>query len=378
MWVRGYVSTAFGCPYEGSVTPDAVVRVVDALTAMGCDEISIGDTIGVGTPNQVFEIVERVRTVAPLDRIALHFHDTRGTALANIVAALEAGVAIFDASSGGLGGCPYAPGATGNVATEDVLYMLHGMGIETGHRPRCGPGGLAIHRGRAASGLAPVARLHRARGGRENAAREPHALSRRRRCRCSTAASWRTTPQARNCPNVALDRMRNFQAFENAPKGGIFERAQATTDLVAAAKAAFAALIDQPVERVGIAPNATTGAMAFSRLLASAVRPGDRIVVTDADHSANVEPWVWLERFGATIERIGVDQAGGLDEAALFAAFERGRSWSRCRSVRTRPAAASTSRATRVRRRPPARSSPSTACRRCRTSSSTSIRRSTS
>jgi hydroxymethylglutaryl-CoA lyase len=132
LWVRGYVSTAFGCPYEGKVAPDAVVRVVGALTAMGCDEISIGDTIGVGTPNQVFEVVERVRTVAPLERIALHFHDTRGTALANIVAALEAGVAIFDASSGGLGGCPYAPGATGNVATEDVLYMLHGMGIETG------------------------------------------------------------------------------------------------------------------------------------------------------------------------------------------------------------------------------------------------------
>jgi selenocysteine lyase/cysteine desulfurase len=124
-------------------------------------------------------------------------------------------------------------------------------------------------------------------------------------------------------PDVALDRMRNFQAYENAPKGGIFERAQATTDLVAAAKAAFAALIDQPDERVGIAPNATTGALAFSRLLASAVRPGDRIVVTDADHSANVEPWVWLERFGATVERIGVDETGGLDEDALFAAFER-------------------------------------------------------
>jgi isopropylmalate/homocitrate/citramalate synthase len=132
LWVRGYVSTAFGCPYEGKVAPDAVVRVVEALGAMGCDEISIGDTIGVGTPNQVFEIVERVRAVVPLERVALHFHDTRGTALANIVAALEAGVAIFDASSGGLGGCPYAPGATGNVATEDVLYMLHGMGIETG------------------------------------------------------------------------------------------------------------------------------------------------------------------------------------------------------------------------------------------------------
>jgi hydroxymethylglutaryl-CoA lyase len=132
LWVRGYVSTAFGCPYEGKVAPDAVVRVADALATMGCDEISIGDTIGVGTPNQVFEVVERVRAVVPLERVAMHFHDTRGTALANIVAALEAGVAIFDASSGGLGGCPYAPGATGNVATEDVLYMLHGMGIETG------------------------------------------------------------------------------------------------------------------------------------------------------------------------------------------------------------------------------------------------------
>jgi hydroxymethylglutaryl-CoA lyase len=132
MWVRGYISTAFGCPYEGSVPVDAVARVASALGEMGCDEISIGDTIGVGTPNQVFDVVERVKAVVPLERVALHLHDTRGTALANIVAALEAGVSIFDASSGGLGGCPYAPGATGNVATEDVLYMLHGMGIETG------------------------------------------------------------------------------------------------------------------------------------------------------------------------------------------------------------------------------------------------------
>ncbi len=124
-------------------------------------------------------------------------------------------------------------------------------------------------------------------------------------------------------PDVALERMRRFHAFENAPKGGIFERAQATTDLVAAAKRAFAELIAQPVERVGIAPNATTSAMAFSRLLAGVVRPGDRIVVTDADHAANIEPWVWLGRFGASIERIGVDQFGGLDEAALFDAFGR-------------------------------------------------------
>jgi hydroxymethylglutaryl-CoA lyase len=132
MWVRGYVSTAFGCPYEGSVPVERVVGVATVLLEMGCDEISIGDTIGVGTPNQVFDVVDRLTASVPLERIAMHFHDTRGTALANIVAALEAGVAIFDASSGGLGGCPYAPGATGNVATEDVLYMLHGMGVETG------------------------------------------------------------------------------------------------------------------------------------------------------------------------------------------------------------------------------------------------------
>ena len=164
MWVRGYVSTAFGCPYEGKVAPDAVVRVVDALATMGCDEISIGDTIGVGTPNQVFEVVERVRTVVPLERVAMHFHDTRGTALANIVAALETGVAIFDASSGGLGGCPYAPGATGNVATEDVLYMLHGMGIETGIDLERGARRLALHRRRPAARRAAVARVQRARG----------------------------------------------------------------------------------------------------------------------------------------------------------------------------------------------------------------------
>jgi hydroxymethylglutaryl-CoA lyase len=132
MWVRGYISTAFGCPYEGRVSVDSVARVATALAEMGCDEISVGDTIGVGTPNQVFDVVDRLKAMVPLERIALHLHDTRGTALANIVAGLEAGVAIFDSSSGGLGGCPFAPGATGNVATEDVLYMLHGMGIETG------------------------------------------------------------------------------------------------------------------------------------------------------------------------------------------------------------------------------------------------------
>jgi isopropylmalate/homocitrate/citramalate synthase len=132
MWVRGYVSTAFGCPYEGTIAPEAVVRVASALAEMGVDEISIGDTIGVGTPNQVVDVAGALQAVMPVERLAMHFHDTRGTALANVVAALQMNVATFDSASGGLGGCPYAPGATGNLATEDLLYLLHGMGIETG------------------------------------------------------------------------------------------------------------------------------------------------------------------------------------------------------------------------------------------------------
>ena len=132
MWVRGYVSTCFGCPYEGPVGPEKVAAVAGRLVEMGCQEISIGDTIGVATPNQVFDVVEALRAVAPLDRLAMHFHDTRGTALANVTAALQQGIATFDSSSGGLGGCPYAPGASGNLATEDLLYLVHGMGIETG------------------------------------------------------------------------------------------------------------------------------------------------------------------------------------------------------------------------------------------------------
>ena len=132
MWVRGYVSTAFGCPYEGAVPVDNVVRVSKDLYELGCDEMSIGDTIGVGTPNQVDELIPRLLKVVPIQKIALHLHDTRGTALANVYAGLQHGVAIFDSSAGGLGGCPYAPGASGNLGTEDLLYMLHGMNIETG------------------------------------------------------------------------------------------------------------------------------------------------------------------------------------------------------------------------------------------------------
>jgi hydroxymethylglutaryl-CoA lyase len=131
-WVRGYVSTAFGSPFGDAVTPAMVLDVSRKLMAMGCDELSIGDTIGVGVPSQVDALVPLLAENIPLEAIAMHFHDTRGTALANVYAALQHGLAKFDASSGGLGGCPYAPGATGNVGTEDVLYMLHQMGIETG------------------------------------------------------------------------------------------------------------------------------------------------------------------------------------------------------------------------------------------------------
>ncbi|MEO6913637.1 MAG: hydroxymethylglutaryl-CoA lyase [Candidatus Baltobacteraceae bacterium] len=132
MWVRGYVSTAFGSPFGDLIAAWRVLEVSVALIEMGCDELSIGDTIGVGVPSQVDELVPLLRKSIPLEQLAFHFHDTRGTALANVYAALQHGIAIFDSSAGGLGGCPYAPGATGNLGTEDLLYMLHGMKIETG------------------------------------------------------------------------------------------------------------------------------------------------------------------------------------------------------------------------------------------------------
>jgi isopropylmalate/homocitrate/citramalate synthase len=132
LWVRGYVSTCFGCPYEGKVAPERVVEVARRLVDTGCDEISIGDTIGVAVPSQITDVMGRLEEAIPASALAVHFHDTRGTALANVLAALQAGIAIVDSSAGGLGGCPYAPGASGNLATEDLLYMLHGMGLETG------------------------------------------------------------------------------------------------------------------------------------------------------------------------------------------------------------------------------------------------------
>jgi hydroxymethylglutaryl-CoA lyase len=132
--VRGYVSTAWGCPYEGQVEPERAVRVAERLLAMGCYQVSLGDTIGVGTPNQTRSLLGLLLARARPEQIALHMHDTRGTALANVLVGLEAGLSTFDAAVGGLGGCPYAPGAAGNLATEDLVYMLHGMGFETGIR----------------------------------------------------------------------------------------------------------------------------------------------------------------------------------------------------------------------------------------------------
>lgn len=132
MRVRGYISCVLGCPYEGEVALESVTRVAWALDEMGCYEVSLGDTIGVGTPGKARAMVDAVAEAIPVDRLALHFHDTYGQALANILACLEAGVATIDTAVAGLGGCPYAPGASGNVASEDVVYMLNGLGITTG------------------------------------------------------------------------------------------------------------------------------------------------------------------------------------------------------------------------------------------------------
>ena len=130
--VRGYVSCVLGCPYEGDIDPEQVALVAEKLFAMGCYEISLGDTVGVGNPNSVTKMIQAVSTRVPTDKLAVHFHDTYGQALTNIYAALQLGVSVVDSAIAGLGGCPYAKGASGNVATEDVVYMLNGLGISTG------------------------------------------------------------------------------------------------------------------------------------------------------------------------------------------------------------------------------------------------------
>ncbi len=130
--IRGYISCVLGCPYEGEVSRDTVLMLAATLLEQGCYEVSLGDTIGVGTAGQASDLVEYLTRTLPVERLAAHFHDTYGQALANIHAVMQCGIAVIDSSVAGLGGCPYAQGATGNVATEDVVYMLHGMGIETG------------------------------------------------------------------------------------------------------------------------------------------------------------------------------------------------------------------------------------------------------
>jgi hydroxymethylglutaryl-CoA lyase len=158
--VRGYISCVLGCPYEGRIDPKVVAEVSRELKSMGCYEISLGDTIGTGTPEEARRMIAAVAEYVPIDEIGVHFHDTYGQALANLYACLEMGVAVADASVAGLGGCPYAKGATGNVATEDVLYMLQGCGIETGVDLT-----KVMAAGRFISdviGRPPVSRVHRA------------------------------------------------------------------------------------------------------------------------------------------------------------------------------------------------------------------------
>jgi len=130
--LKAALSACFGCPYEGDVDPAVVVRISEALVAMGADEVGISDTTGMANPRQVYAVVSRVAERVPVEKLSLHFHDTRGAGLANVLAGLQAGVTGYDGSVGGLGGCPYAKGATGNIATEDLVHMLHEMGIETG------------------------------------------------------------------------------------------------------------------------------------------------------------------------------------------------------------------------------------------------------
>ena len=130
--VRGYISCVLGCPYDGEIKPQAVVDVAKILWDLGCYEVSLGDTIGIGTPKKARELLRAVAGHVPMAHLAMHFHDTYGQALANLYAGMEEGARVIDSAAGGLGGCPYAPGATGNVATEDVVYMLEGMGIATG------------------------------------------------------------------------------------------------------------------------------------------------------------------------------------------------------------------------------------------------------
>jgi isopropylmalate/homocitrate/citramalate synthase len=158
--VRGYVSCVMGCPYEGDIDPVRVAEVARAMADLGCYEVSLGDTVGVGTPSKAKELIDTVASQVSVEKLAAHFHDTYGMALANLLAVLEMGVTVIDSSVAGLGGCPYAKGASGNVATEDVVYMLNGMGIETGvDITRLAEAGWAISQ---VLGRQPVSKVSRA------------------------------------------------------------------------------------------------------------------------------------------------------------------------------------------------------------------------
>lgn len=170
--VRGYVSCVLGCPFEGEIDPDSVRQVTQRLLDMGCYEVSLGDTIGVGTPGSMNRLLDSLLADIPAHRLAAHCHDTYGQALANILTALQRGLRRVDAAVAGLGGCPFAPGATGNVATEDVVYMLHGMGVETG---------IDLHRLMQAGNAVSSAL------GRENASRVASAHARREKTRDNSA-----------------------------------------------------------------------------------------------------------------------------------------------------------------------------------------------
>ncbi len=320
IFVRGSVSTAFGCPFEGDVPVAAVVRICERMLELGVDELSVADTIGVGTPNQVVELVGALRAAVPLDKLALHFHDTRGTAMANTAAALAMGVHMYDSSAGGLGGCPFAPGATGNAATEDLLYLLHGMGIETGidlDKVRAASRFIAAQAGPPAA----LARVHRAgSGGRAgvNAERFPGVVAARRASRVLADNGGGS-----QVPRECLEAVARFLEHDNAQKGAPFARRVRTSETIAAARDSFADFIGVPRGTIGLGLNATSIAFALARALAHTIRPGDRIVVTDSDHYANVIPWAWLRRFGAELDPIPVDARGELDEAAYAAALAR-------------------------------------------------------
>ncbi|QPC44663.1 hydroxymethylglutaryl-CoA lyase [Kaustia mangrovi] len=164
LFVRGYISTVTDCPYAGPVAPAAVAEVAQALDAMGCAEIALGETLGKATPNRIAAVIGAVSEIVPTDRIAAHFHDTYGMGVANVYEAVRLGVRTVDAAAGGLGGCPFAPGAAGNVATEDVVYLLHGLGYRTGIDL---DGILAAARFcQSGMGIAPTSRVFKALGGR--------------------------------------------------------------------------------------------------------------------------------------------------------------------------------------------------------------------